>query len=290
MKLAIIILLFATSAAFAQERAPAAAGPYPPNSLGNLVWTNFVAHTNGRSMDIWSTFEPPTNFPVGLCYPSNLPPHTTPRLAWNTNCLMWGMKGESAISQLWTGQGWRGQCPITALTRRHGYARGHSSGPHGYQSSGIGHRIYFCTTNNQVVQVEIKNGFVEIGNGYDFTIFVFSRDLPPEIEPMRVAEMKTVFQKYPPGLPGQWIVFMTEQSGHVSANCPPFTFNVMKGGDSGSPNMLPMPGELVFYGGRTTTGPCKQMQEDMDNLSRSIGLDPAKYQMQWVDLSGFPNP
>jgi hypothetical protein len=32
------------------------------------------------------------------------------------------------------------------------------------------------------------------------------------------------------------------------------------------------------------------MQADMDALSRSAGLDPAKYQMQWVDLSSYPTP
>jgi hypothetical protein len=262
----------------------------PPSSLGNLIWTNFIAHTNGRTTQIWSTYELPTNFPTDWMYATNLPRNTKPRLAWNTNCLMWGMKGETAISQCWTAQGGPGQVPVTAFTRRHGYTRGHSMGPAGMTSQRNGHRVYFCTTNNQVVEVIVRNAIVEIGKGYDFTILLFDRDLPPGIEPMRVVDWKILFEKYPPAAPGRWVAFMTEQGGKVSAYFPPFMVNTWKGGDSGSPNMIPMPGELVFYSGRSTSGPSQQMQADMDALSRSAGLDPAKYQMQWLDLSGFPTP
>jgi hypothetical protein len=54
--------------------------------------------------------------------------------------------------------------------------------------------------------------------------------------------------------------------------------------------MLPLHGELVFYQGLTTSGPNSAMQADMDMLSRKAGLDPSKYQMQWVNLDGYPNP
>lgn len=200
------------------------------------------------------------------------------------------MKGETAISQCWTSQGFRGQSPVTALTRRHGYTRGHSSGPAGINSIRNGHRIYFCTAKNEIVEIKVAGTLVETGLGYDYMIVLFDKDLPPGIEPMRVADLKTVFEKYPPGYPGKWVEFMTEQGGNVSANYPPFVVNIWKSGDSGSPNMLPLPGELVFFSGRSTSGPSAQMQKDMDELSRRAGLDPAKYQMQWVDLSGFPTP
>jgi hypothetical protein len=262
---------------------------FPPNSLGNLIWTNFIAHTNGKSTEIWSTYILPTNFPTDFFEGTNLPPHTIPTLAWNTNCLMWGMKGETALSQCWTSQGGRGQVPVTAFTRRHGYTRGHSMGNAGMTSHCNGHRVYFCTTNNQVVEAMVQNAIVEIGKGYDFTIMLFSEDLPPGIEPLRVADAKVVQTKYPFRLaPAPWVAFLTEQGGNVSANCAPFIVNTWKGGDSGSPDLLPMPGELVFFRGRSTSGPSQQMQSDMDALSRSAGLDPAKYQMQWLDLSSYP--
>jgi hypothetical protein len=261
---------------------------FPAGSLGNLIWTNFIAHTNGRTTQIWSAYELPTNFPAGFFPATNLPPVTTPALAWNTNCLMWGMKGETALSQCWTAQGARGQVPVTAFTRRHGYARGHSMGPAGMTDHFNGQRVYFCTAKNEVVEMLVQNAIVEIGNGYDFTILFFSRDLPPGIVPLRVADLKLAFAKYPPGPPGRWVAFLTEQSGNVSAYFPPFEVNTWKGGDSGSPNMLPLPGELVFYSGRSTSGASPRMQADMDELSRKAGLDPANYQMEWFDLSSFP--
>ena len=139
--------------------------------------------------------------------------------------------------------------------------------------------------------MKVRNMIVNVGAGYDYTILLFTQDLPPGIEPLRVADTKVVLSKYPyPPSPARWVTFLTEQTGNVSANCAPFVVNTWKGGDSGSPNLLPLPGELVFYAGRSTSGPSPQMQSDMDALSRSAGLDPAKYQMQWVDLSSYPTP
>jgi len=279
-----------TNAAAAIHSTTNDAVPYAPGTLGYLIWTNFTAHTNGKSTQMWSTYILPTNFPVSYLDPTNLPANTKPILAWNTNCLLWGMKGQTAISQCQTAQSARGQGTLTLLTRRHGYVRGHGSGPPGMNSRGKGHRVYFCTKDNRVVEALVEKVIVEVGSGYDFTIALFSEDLPPGIEPMRVVDQKTLFEKYPPGPAGKWIVFLTEQTGHVSANCPPFIVNTWKGGDSGSPDMLPMPGELVFYRGRSTSGPSRKMQDAMDELSRSAGLDPVKYQMLWVDLSSFPTP
>jgi hypothetical protein len=289
--LLVATVLLTVNSAPAQSVATNLEFSFPPNSLGNLIWTNFIAHTNGRSTQIWSTFIMPTNFPHDFFEGTNMPPHITPTLAWNTNCLIWGMKGETALSQCWTAQGARGQVPITALTRRHGYTRGHSMGNPGITSRFGGQRVYFCTTNNQVIEMKVRNMLVNIGSGYDYTILFFTEDLPPGIEPLRVADMKVVLSKYPyPPSPAHWVTFLTEQTGNVSANCAPFVVDTWKGGDSGSPNLLPLPGELVFYAGRSTSGPSPQMQADMDALSRSAGLDPAKYQMQWVDLSSYPTP
>jgi hypothetical protein len=84
------------------------------------------------------------------------------------------------------------------------------------------------------------------------------------------------------------LFFKTEQSGNVSADVPGFTVNTWKGGDSGSPNLLPMPGELVFIAGRSTSAPDPLMQADMDELSRMEHLDARKYQLKWLDLAAFP--
>jgi len=64
--------------------------------------------------------------------------------------------------------------------------------------------------------------------------------------------------------------------------------NAWKGGDSGSPNMLPFRDELVFVNGRSTSSASPEMQKDMNILCRSEGLNPDKYQLQWIDISNYP--
>jgi hypothetical protein len=106
---------------------------------------------------------------------------------------------------------------------------------------------------------------------------------------MRVADHVKVWRKYLFGDSIHKPVFMALQEGRVSANVPGWIVPI-RGGDSGNPIMLPLPDELVFFGGLTTSPPGAQMQADMDLLSRKAGLDPRKYQMQWVDLDAYPDP
>lgn len=80
---------------------------------------------------------------------------------------------------------------------------------------------------------------------------------------------------------------MTLQGGYVSADVPGWTVP-FAGGDSDAPIMLPLPGELVFFEGLSTSPPSAQMQADMDMLSRKAGLKPRRYQMHWVNLDGYP--
>ena len=125
----------------------------------------------------------------------------------------------------------------------------------------------------------------------DYSILLFNEDLPESIPPIRVADGSNFEVERPrllwrPGAPVP--VFQTEQTGGVNTGLPGFTVPAVKGGDSGSPNMLPMPGELVFFSGRTTSGIRQEMQDDMDELCRLEGLNPYKYQMEKVDLSQFP--
>lgn len=203
---------------------------------------------------------------------------------------MWGMKGLTAISPCWESEGSSGQVPITALTRRHGYARGHGMGEAGFHRNFAGKRVWFVSTNNTVVQVAVAREVVRTipASGRDYTVLLFSSDLPDAIEPMRVCGLKELMARYTFLDRVPCPLFMTEQTGNVSAGIPGFILDVSKGGDSGSPNMLPLPGELVFYNGRSTSPPSPEMQADMDELCRLEGLDAAKYQMRWVDLSKYP--
>lgn len=254
---------------------------YRPESLGNAIWTNFIAHTNGRDMAVWSE-------------------RVFPRAAtdiyqarWNTNSLMWGMKGLTALGPNCEFDLGSGQSPFTALTRRHGYTRGHSAGEEGFNKSGSGKKIWFVTTANSIVEVKVVRRVCRTraqGGDADYTIVLFDHDLPTTIEPIRVTSFDLIQSHYPfpsdERIPHP--IFMTEQAGYLSTGVRPFITDVVKGGDSGCPNLLPMPGELVFFGGRTTTGPTPRMQADMDELCRLEKLNPRKYQLQWFDLSKYP--
>ena len=52
--------------------------------------------------------------------------------------------------------------------------------------------------------------------------------------------------------------------------------------------MLPLPGELIFFSGRSTSGPTLDMQRDIDELCRQEKVDAVRYQLRWTDLSKFP--
>lgn len=251
-----------------------------PESLNHHVWTNFIAHTNGRDMSVWFQRTRPTNWPT-----------EAPLLQWNTNSLIWGMKGLTALSPCWEGEGYPGQVPITLLTRRHGYTRGHSMGPEGFNTNRRGSKVWFLAADNSLVTRTIQREVVRTGKPGDYTLFLFDRDLPTTIQPIRVAglgEVQTRYLSLAHGV-GNCPIFKTEQSGQVSADVPGFTVNTWKPGDSGSPNLLPLPGELVFFGGRSTSGPSADMQADIDALSKMEGLNPNAYRLQWVDLAKYPS-
>jgi hypothetical protein len=240
-------------------------------------WTN---STNNKSCILWSNI-PRTDPPTGL--------------AWNTSCLLYGKIGFTAISQF-------NECgvPVTALTPRHGYMRGHGTGYGdgttnyaGFNPGFNGAKVYFCTGdgNNTLVTATVANGYTRLGNWNgttnDYSILAFNADLPPTIQPMEVSYT----------LPTSYsVIFNTTQAGYMSANCPPFRagyapfgispptlaapdafppFNIFATylpGDSGSPAMLPTTDDyLVFLYGDTTTGPYAQMQTDMNTLSTNVG-------------------
>jgi hypothetical protein len=250
-----------------------------PSSLHHAIWTNFIAHTNGRSMAIWANRTHPPGWPAN-----------PPVIEWNKSSLMWGMRGLTALSPCWEDEGSSGQVPLTALTKRHAYTRGHGMGADGVGRNRRGKKAWFVTKENQLVEMRISREVIRTapGSGRDYTIVLFDKDLPAGIEPMRVCSKTNYSLKYRPVNSAPNLLFKTEQSGSVSADVEAFYVNTWKGGDSGSPNLIPLPGELIFLSGRSTSEPSEQMQADMDDLSRKERLDPKKYQLQWIDLSNYP--
>jgi len=254
---------------------------FVPGSLAGAIWAGF--HTNDRCTNMWEYAHLPPDWPTN-----------PPVLRWNTSNLLWSRKGMTAISQVCEGMGAFGQGTPTALTRRHAYVRGHGMGPSGLDPTRVGRRVWFCTRNNQLVVRKIKLLLIrapEKGSPGDYSIILFDADLPPTIEPMRVVDQGMVQRKY---LDYRFDtidhkpLFMALQGGFVSAGVPGWIVQI-RGGDSGNPIMLPLPDELVFCSGVTTSRPSPAMQADMDMLSRKAGLDPGKYQMQWVNLDAYPD-
>lgn len=257
-----------------------------PGSLHYAVWTNFMALTNGRNLHIWSERTHPEGWPTNK-----------PSVKWNTNSVLWGLKGLTALSPCWEGEGYAGQVPFTALTRRHAYTRGHGVGAEGFDTRDpLQQKVWFVSRNNSLVEALIKHVVIRTSMSTnrvyrDYTIVLFDRDLPESIEPMSVGTPLEVQSKYPFPRQVSWPqpVFQTEQGGYVSTGIAPLVVNTWKPGDSGCPNLIPLPGELVFFSGRSTSGPSPEMQQDMDELCRREKLDPKKYQMRRADLSKYPD-
>ncbi len=256
---------------------------YQTGTLPYLIWTNFVASTNGRDMRIWSERSHPEGWPK-----------TPPVVIWNTNSVIWGMKGVTALSPCWDGEGSSGQVPLTVLTRRHVYTRGHGFGDDGFHPGHNGKKAWFLTRDNKLVEAAVEHSVVRVPmpSRRDYTILLLDRDLPETIETLPVALPEDLQKHYP--MPTQGLapypLFQTEQGGNVSTGVAPLAVNTWKAGDSGSPNLIPLPGRLVFVSGRSTSGPSREMQEDMDELCRRAKLDPAKYQLHWVDLGKIAGP
>jgi hypothetical protein len=239
------------------------------------IWTNHLAHTNNKTIKMWAT----NSHPVKT---------NPPLLAWDTNCLLYGKTGFTAISPANSFQG--RDSPITALTRRHGYTAAHTitevpydDFAHGFE----GHKVWFCTANNQVVEMTVATAYVHRGGGYDHSIFIFTTNLPTSITPMAVMNAPSSIG----------VNFATCKHGTNSANLqppygsfkfsdnskPPFNeHNTYEGGDSGSPNMIPTTdGSLVFVGGSTSDGPSGQMQTNMNKLTLYLNLNTNDYKLNW---------
>ena len=165
-------------------------------------------------------------------------------------------------------------------------------GPEGFTTARKGKKVWFLATNNSLIEMTVEREVVRVTGGEprrDYTILLFTKDLPDSIRPIRVVAPADLSKKYPFRESAPYIILQTEQSGYVGTTIPGFSVNTWKPGDSGAPNLLPLPGELIFASGRSTSGPSADMQTDMDELCRIARLNPKNYQMQWFDISSFPS-
>lgn len=269
---------------------------YALDSFNYNLHTNVASRTNGRTMQMWAT--KPATFAAR---------NTAVR---NPLFYLKDAVGYSAVSQCWEGQGSAGQLALTALTRRHVYARGHAFGAAdggGVTNSGVaGQQVAFVSSDGTVVTATLGRKITHWGQvGYgDYSIIELTADLPISIDvmPVIISEYSGYLPYSPTNYPTHQVLMtvpnnallFVHQDGRVGSTIPGFRtqesgeFPQLFGGDSGSPNMLLIGNELVFYSGRTTTGASAAMQADIDYLCTSDGLNPALYQLTTRTLSAFP--
>jgi hypothetical protein len=245
-------------------------------------WNNFITLTNGQLMDIWAQRSLPSGWPA-----------VPPVLAWDTNCLIYGLVGFTAISQCNQFEGSLGEVPATLISRRHAYVRGHGMGDNGLRTNLFGQKVWFYTASNTIVEMVVAADLIRAGtfNGqyYDYGLLIFTQDVPDGITPISVMSAEDFATLYFPTPQIPYLVLGTEQSGHVATfgdPIQPFVYPLWKGGDSGSPNFIISPdNKLVMIGGRGCSTITAQLAEDVEALTQCLGLNPADYQLHWYDLS-----
>jgi hypothetical protein len=176
--------------------------------------------------------------------------------------------------------------------------RGHGLGPVGLQTSGLaGKKLWFCTSSNTVVEMTVAAQFVRLGDVssgpwpgfYDYGLVIFTQDVPDSITPISVISPADFEIYYYRTAEIPYFTLGTEQNGHCATAgdlIPPFIYPLNKGGDSGSPNILPSPdNKLIMFSGSGISGFTPQVQADMDTLSLYLGLNTNNYRLRYYDLT-----
>lgn len=261
----------------------------PTASLPWVVWTNYIAHTNGKSIDMFVT-----NIYVGK---------DSPRILWwNTNNLIYGAEGFTAFT---AESGYAGIYPGTVqgtlLTRRHAVFRGHgwTEGKSGIIRTNVA-KSWFVTSSNTPVEVTSAAvlGRLESIDGvrYDYAIVIFNADVPDSIAPVGVIMQTNLVSKYLQSTNTAPRVSI-QQCQHYKSTAidgtQTFSHNTWVGGDSGAANLLPLPSaqgrpfKLAYVSGRSTSGVTPSMLADIDRLTVWAGLNPNRYRPEIIDLSEY---
>ena len=260
-----------------------------PPTIQAALWSSFTAATNGHTSQ--------TEF-------ANAGGEIT-NITWDTGSPLYGKTGFTAFSLesnfaifnttngVWNPSQWG--VPVTALTKRHCYIRGHSNGAtNGVIDTATNSApIHFLTADNQIVTRYEIAAFKEYGGGMDECLVLLDADLPDSIEPVTMIDAAAFAAKLAKNTlgfyPGFNPLLGTCQHNQIGTtdgtHYNPHNFYI--DGDSGSPDFYLLNGAVVMLQGRTTTGYNAQMQADADALSRFAGLDPSQYQIKLLDLNQF---
>jgi hypothetical protein len=271
---------------------PAGAAPLLPASvarptLPEVIWTNFVRLTNGRSPRLMSERAATPGWPT----------HGG-RAVRNPQSFVAGVRGvtgwSSGAFSPWAPNHLDMQAPATVVTRRHALGCGHCAGaPSTLTTNYNGRRMFFVTTNNQIIARTLAARITRLhftnNVRVDYSVYLFNEDLPDSIEPVRVMIQSEFNTKTRAQDVWTWPLMGRCQHGYVGSTR-----------SAGHP--MAVPGDSGHYSGFVLNGPQGlewvallpvlpgyEYQRDLDELSRWADLDPADYQMQWFDLSGFPD-
>jgi hypothetical protein len=283
MKYLVAILFLAATAPAATLTATRTHWTYgaydAPGTLSEHILTNIIARTNGRVAALWTGYTNCAQNGAGM--------------GWVTNGFLTGLTGYTAISPANTLSGCGSQVQVTALTRRHGYARGHGMGDGG-EYTNENRRVWFIGTNGTPVEMGVSAKFVSdrSTNSFideDWTVLFFTNDLPAEVEVMRYV---TYAELIPKLNPSRLAIFGTCQHnlcGSDNFAMFPDGHSFYIGGDSGSPNVILSGNELLFLNGKSTTGVSSNMLWAANLLTEHAGLSTNDYQFQHFDLSPWPD-
>jgi len=285
-----LLLASACLRAVAEENGLASGGVYyPEKSLGYALETNYTALTNSLAKNQGGYFidndQPWTGFIWGSTNIS--------KWKWNPNSILYGKRGATAISAAQLGGT---QARFCLLTRRHAVTAGHYGGI----TNGL--MVWFLGTNNLVHGMVVSNTAVRY-DGEDRAIVTFTRDVPDDVQPMRIAAPLTngptgdiyalVMKYFPPEAhnpfrprAGFWVC----QHGYCGRNTQKHPGGTIgfDGGDSGAPGFLILGDECVNIGGVSMNVPTTNMLRRMDALTRGLKLDPSRYQPSYVWLTNYP--
>jgi hypothetical protein len=276
---------------------PSPATPSPV-SLRTALLAELSYRTNAAPdyYQLWNGFK-------YLQYPA---PRGTSVWTWNPKSLLARdgvlSRGATAISPGQALGAYPSQIKFTLITRRLAVTSGHyfGQGPGTNNLNVVERRyqpIYFLTANNLVV-TQYCTRLYAFYDGEDRAYAWFTNDVPAAITPMRILKSGSLL--------GQ-AALASKIGGHnldgVLAACQhgcalsllnvatnPFYTHSIVAGDSGSTLFLVLSDETVFVGNVSATGLGTNFLNRINAITAAEGADPTRYQPQFYDLSGYPDP
>jgi hypothetical protein len=303
--------------------------------LGYAMWTNTITYpipSGNQRFRIWNVYDfSKMDAYWTITNTSQLPVDTKPNLQWNTACPLWPKQGLSAMSQCSTYGGLGGtangnftyaQNPATLITSRHAVAAFH---PINYQGGGLnrttgyltnwpGHRVYYCKTNNVVVEAIVQSAYYNGTN--DFLMIMYSNNVVG-IDPM------PVLNTFVPGVYDDVLKFKLNSTialpaiigvgvsfGTASPGFYPSYFNTLEmggwggiypydgiafySGCSGNADMIAVTNganmQLILFGKRSGAPPHAYYQSAIDKMTLDAGLNTNSYQLNWwYGYTNYPN-